>query len=74
MRAAGVSDAAREAFARRFERLVAGDNGAIHGDELEPVRELLSLDELPEPERVITPARQMFVDDLANEPLARKPL
>src|SRR3954451_4243603 len=47
MRAAGVSDAAREAFARRFERLVAGDSGAIHGDELEPVRELTSFDELP---------------------------
>ena len=47
MRAAGVPDAAREAFARRFERLVAGDSGAIHGDELEPVREVPALDALP---------------------------
>src|SRR4051794_15094281 len=47
MRDAGQSEAARDAFARRFERLLAGDSGAIHGDELEPVRELPSLEELP---------------------------
>jgi UTP--glucose-1-phosphate uridylyltransferase len=48
MRAAGVSEAARAAFARLFERLVAGDSGAIHGDELEPVHELPVLEELPD--------------------------
>jgi UTP--glucose-1-phosphate uridylyltransferase len=48
MRSAGVGEAVRGAFARRFERLLAGDNGAIHGDELEPVRELPALDELPD--------------------------
>jgi UTP--glucose-1-phosphate uridylyltransferase len=47
MRAAGVPDAAREAFARSFERLLAGDSGAIHGDELEPVRELPAFEDLP---------------------------
>src|SRR5690349_8739728 len=47
MRAAGVGEAARAAFARRFERLLAGDSGAIHGDELEPGRELPSFDDLP---------------------------
>jgi UTP--glucose-1-phosphate uridylyltransferase len=46
MRAAGVSEAAREAFARRFERLLAGDSGAIDGDELEPVSEVPALDGL----------------------------
>jgi UTP--glucose-1-phosphate uridylyltransferase len=48
MRAAGVSDAARASFARRFERLVAGDSGMMHGDELEPVRELPAFEHLPD--------------------------
>src|SRR4051812_50200752 len=47
MRAAGVSEAARAAFARRFERLVAGDSGVIHGAELEPVRDLPAFADLP---------------------------
>jgi UTP--glucose-1-phosphate uridylyltransferase len=47
MRAAGVPDAARDSFARLFERLLAGDSGSIHGDELEPVHDLPSFDELP---------------------------
>ncbi|MEA2432352.1 MAG: UTP--glucose-phosphate uridylyltransferase [Thermoleophilaceae bacterium] len=48
MRAAGVSEAARTAFARRFERLVGGDSGVMGGDELEPVRELPAFDDLPD--------------------------
>jgi len=48
MRAAGVPDAAREAFARAFQRLLDGDRGVVHGDELEPVHDLPALDDLPE--------------------------
>jgi UTP--glucose-1-phosphate uridylyltransferase len=48
MRAAGVSEAARTAFARRFERLVGGDSGVMGGDELEPVHELPAFDDLPD--------------------------
>jgi UTP--glucose-1-phosphate uridylyltransferase len=48
LRAAGVSEAARTAFARRFERLVGGDSGVMGGDELEPVRELPAFDDLPD--------------------------
>jgi UTP--glucose-1-phosphate uridylyltransferase len=47
MRAAGQSEAAREAFARLFERLLAGDSGVIHGDELEPVHDLPAFEDLP---------------------------
>src|SRR3954469_9223326 len=47
MRAAGVSEAARAAFARRFERLVAGDSGVMDGAELEPVRDLPAFADLP---------------------------
>ena len=36
------------AFARRLERLIAGDTGLIHGDELEPVGDLPRFDDLPE--------------------------
>jgi UTP--glucose-1-phosphate uridylyltransferase len=50
MRAAGVPDAARDAFARAFQRLVDGDRGVIHGDELEPVLDLPALEELPDAE------------------------
>jgi UTP--glucose-1-phosphate uridylyltransferase len=50
MRAAGVPEAARATFARLFQRLVEGDDtGVIHGDELEPVLELPSFEDLPEP-------------------------
>src|SRR4051794_21192795 len=48
MRAAGVSEAARAAFARRFARLLAGDSGEMHGDELEPVGELPAFSDLPD--------------------------
>jgi UTP--glucose-1-phosphate uridylyltransferase len=48
MREAGVSDAARAAFARMFERLLEGDSGALPGDELEPVRDVTALEELPQ--------------------------
>ena len=47
MRAAGVSEEARAAFARRFERLARGDTGLMHGDELEPVPDLPAFNELP---------------------------
>jgi UTP--glucose-1-phosphate uridylyltransferase len=47
MRAAGQSDAARQTFARLFERLLAGDSGVIHGDELEPVHDLPAFEDLP---------------------------
>jgi UTP--glucose-1-phosphate uridylyltransferase len=47
MRAAGQSEAARQTFARLFERLLAGDSGVIHGDELEPVHDLPAFEDLP---------------------------
>jgi UTP--glucose-1-phosphate uridylyltransferase len=47
MRTAGVSDAARQTFARLLERLLAGESGAIPGDELEPVHDLPALEDLP---------------------------
>jgi UTP--glucose-1-phosphate uridylyltransferase len=50
MRAAGVPEPARDAFARAFQRLLDGDRGLVHGDELEPVLDLPELDELPEAE------------------------
>src|SRR3954466_3446315 len=48
MRAAGVSEAARAAFARRLERLAGGDTGVMHGDELEPVRAPPAFADLPD--------------------------
>src|SRR4051794_11046254 len=48
MRDAGVSEAARAVFARRLERLAAGDTGVMHGDELEPVRDLPAFADLPD--------------------------
>ena len=48
MRAAGVSEAARTAFARRLDRLEGGDTGVMHGDELEPVRGLPAFADLPD--------------------------
>jgi UTP--glucose-1-phosphate uridylyltransferase len=47
MRRAGVADAARSAFARLLERMLAGESGAIHGDELEPVHDLPALEDIP---------------------------
>jgi UTP--glucose-1-phosphate uridylyltransferase len=47
MEEAGVSEATREAFRHMYEQLVAGDSGEIPGDELEPVRDLRRLDDLP---------------------------
>ncbi len=47
MRAAAVSGTARATFARLLERLLAGESGAIHGDELEPVHDLPALEDLP---------------------------
>jgi hypothetical protein len=48
MRAAGVPDEARAAFARLFDRLLQGDTGLLHGDELEAVHDLPAFEELPE--------------------------
>jgi UTP--glucose-1-phosphate uridylyltransferase len=47
MRAAGVSEGARAAFARRFERLLEGDTGVVDGSELEPVHDLPAYEDLP---------------------------
>jgi UTP--glucose-1-phosphate uridylyltransferase len=47
MRAAGVTAEPRAAFAQLLERLLAGESGAIHGDELEPVHDLPALEDLP---------------------------
>jgi UTP--glucose-1-phosphate uridylyltransferase len=46
MGAAGVSEAARDAFRRAYEQLLAGDTGKLPSDELEPVREARAIDEL----------------------------
>src|SRR5947207_3796781 len=48
MRRAGVSDAAREQFRRSYEQLLAGDSGTLPGDELEPLRDVPTLDDLGE--------------------------
>ena len=45
MRAAGVSEAAREAFRTLYEQLTAGASGQLPGDELEPVRDVRKLDD-----------------------------
>src|SRR4051794_10281685 len=47
MRGAGVSDATREAFRQMYEQLVAGHSGEIPSEELEPVRDLRRLEDLP---------------------------
>jgi UTP--glucose-1-phosphate uridylyltransferase len=47
MRRAGVSDAARTAFARMYGQLEAPEAGTLPGDELDPVREVRRLDGLP---------------------------
>jgi UTP--glucose-1-phosphate uridylyltransferase len=46
MRDAGVPDAARATFARLYERLVKGDTGVMHGDELEPALDVPALEDL----------------------------
>jgi UTP--glucose-1-phosphate uridylyltransferase len=46
MRRAGVSDAAIAAFRRAYEQLLAGDTGKLPSEELEPVRDVRSLDDL----------------------------
>jgi hypothetical protein len=46
MRAAGVSEVGIRAFARLYGLLVAGDRGIVGSDELEPVRDVPSLEEL----------------------------
>ena len=46
--AAQPPDFDERAFARRVERLKAGETGLLHGDELEPVRDLPSFDDLPD--------------------------
>ena len=47
MEEAGVSEATREAFRHMYEQLVSGDSVEIPGDELEPVRDLRRLEDLP---------------------------
>jgi len=49
MRAAGVSDVGVRAFARLYGLLVAGDRGVVASDDLEPVGEVRSLEELDVP-------------------------
>jgi UTP--glucose-1-phosphate uridylyltransferase len=46
MRRAGLPEAERAAFARRYEQLVAGDTGELPGDALEPVGDVRRLDDL----------------------------
>jgi UTP--glucose-1-phosphate uridylyltransferase len=48
MAAAGVPEPARAAFARNLGRLLDGDRGTMHGDELEPVHDVVALEELPD--------------------------
>jgi UTP--glucose-1-phosphate uridylyltransferase len=46
MRRADVSDAAQEQFRRMYEQLLAGDSGTLPGDELEPLHDVRTLDDL----------------------------
>jgi UTP--glucose-1-phosphate uridylyltransferase len=48
MRAAGVPDAAREAFRDLYEQLVSGGEAELPSDELEPVADLRALDDMAE--------------------------
>jgi UTP--glucose-1-phosphate uridylyltransferase len=50
MRADGVAEIAVDTFAHYFERLRAGDTGALAEAEIEPVAELPDADELPDDE------------------------
>jgi UTP--glucose-1-phosphate uridylyltransferase len=47
MRAAGQHEEAIAGFRRAFERLVAGESGLLKSSELEPVRDVSELEELP---------------------------
>ena len=47
MERGGVSEAARSAFRDAYERLVAGESGELPGAELQPARDVPSLDALP---------------------------
>jgi UTP--glucose-1-phosphate uridylyltransferase len=53
MRADGAPDVAVSAFRRRFSQLGAPEAGLLPGDELEPVRDLPSLEGLSEPSRTL---------------------
>ncbi len=46
MRAAGVSEPARESFRNLYEQLTAGDSFELPGDRLEPVRDLRHIDDV----------------------------
>ena len=50
MRDAGQPEEAARSFASAYRRLVDGEAGVIRSDELEPAREVPTLDELPDPE------------------------
>jgi UTP--glucose-1-phosphate uridylyltransferase len=50
MRADGASDVAIETFRHYYERLASGETGTIGEDEIEPVGDLPTADDLPEPE------------------------
>jgi UTP--glucose-1-phosphate uridylyltransferase len=48
MREAGISDAARTAFAEMYEQLVTGGGGELSSDDLEPVRDIEMLEQMRE--------------------------
>src|SRR4051812_39649423 len=50
MRGDGVAEMAIRAFADFYERLVAGEQGMLPEDEIEPVEEVPDADALPEPD------------------------
>jgi UTP--glucose-1-phosphate uridylyltransferase len=50
MRSDGVGDAAVQAFADAYERLVEGETGVLAEDEIEPVSDVPDADDLPEVE------------------------
>ena len=50
MRQEGVADAAVATFADFYERLVAGEQGTLPEDEIEPVRDVPDAGDLPEPD------------------------
>ena len=50
MRADGASDVAIETFRHYYERLASGETGTIGEDEIEPVGDLPTVEDLPEPE------------------------
>jgi UTP--glucose-1-phosphate uridylyltransferase len=48
MREAGISDAARAAFVDMYQQLIAGGGGELASDDLEPVRDINTLDDMRE--------------------------